>query len=92
MEREYSFYALLISDPSKLPSYENKIGQEIPALSNSLSHSFWIDFSLASNQANIVTQYESQDPQKALFFFQQLLLGVEFYLRLQTDLGGDTQQ
>lgn len=65
--------------------------QEIVALSNSLNHSFWIDFSLASNQANIVTHYESQDPQKALFFFQQLLLGIELYLRLQSDLGGETR-
>lgn len=65
--------------------------QEILALSNSLNHSFWIDFSLTSNQANIVTHYESQDPHKALFFFQQLLLGIELYLRLQSDLGGDTR-
>lgn len=91
MEREYSLYALLIWDPTKKPSYENNMYQEILALSNSLNHPFWIDFSLTSNQANIVTHYESQDPEKALFFFQQLLLGVELYLRLQADLGGDTR-
>lgn len=91
MEREYSLYALLISDPNKRPSYENNMDQEIIALSDCLSHPFWIDFSLNSNQANIVTRYESQDPEKALFFFQQLLLGVELCLRLQADLGGDTR-
>lgn len=91
MEREHSLYALLISDPSKPLSYENNMDQEILALSNSLNHSFWVDFSLASNQANVVTHYESQDPQKAHFFFQQILLGVELYLRLQADLGGDTR-
>lgn len=91
MEREYSLYALLIWDPTKRPSYENNMDQEILSLSNSLNHPFWIDFSLTSNQANIVTHYESQDPEKALFFFQQLLLGVELYLRLQADLGGDTR-
>lgn len=65
--------------------------QEIFALSGSLNHPFWIDFSLASNQANIVTHYKSQDRQKALVFFQQLLLGVELYLRLRADLGGDAR-
>lgn len=92
MEREYSLYALLISDPTKRPSYENNMDQEILALSNCLNHHFWIDFSRTSNQANIVTHYESQDPEKALFFFQQLLLSVELYLRLQADLGGDTRK
>lgn len=65
--------------------------QEILAISNSLNHSFWVDFSLASNQASIVRHYESQDPQEAQFFFQQLLLGIELYLRLQSDLGGETR-
>lgn len=65
--------------------------QEILALSNSLNHPFWIDFSLVSNQSKIVTHYEIQDSEKALFFFQQLLLGVELCLRLQAYLGGDTR-
>ncbi len=58
---------------------------------NALNHPSWIDFTLVENQT-IVTHYESQDPKNALFFFQQLLLAVELYLRLRMNLGGEDEK
>ena len=79
-------YSTLIEDPARLNGRPfMSIEQQIQDLIDILLNPQWLDFSNPRNQV-VAKWFDSPDSRKKQEFFHQLLLSVELYLRIQTQL------
>lgn len=82
-------YSTLIEDPGQYDGHPHiGVEQQMTDLIAVLSSPKWVDFSLVKNQV-VAKFFDAPDQHRKQDFFHQLLLSMELYLRIHSDVFND---